>query len=262
MRRLICIITVCFMIVTMFSGCAILQKLGLQDDNDELHPASSIAIGEDEAKKLSDKVPIHLYFANEENSKLKLEVQYIPVSEASKSVNNLANTIVERLIKGPEAKTGYTATIPQGTKLRSRVKIDTATGVATVDFSREFVDKHPGGKLAEQMTIFSVVNSLTELKEIQKVKFLVAGKAKQEFKGNYQFNVPFPRTPSLIMRVPPTPATETPKDSKDKKTPGKDATKDTINDESGDGENVDVDASESGDMENVDYEGNADEVLE
>lgn len=251
MRRLICIITVCFMIVMMFSGCAILQKLGLQHDNDELHPASSIAIGEDEAKKLSDKVPIHLYFGNEDNTKLKLEVQYIPVSEASKSVNNLANTIVEKLIKGPEAKTGYTATIPEGTKLRSRVKIDTATGVATVDFSREFVDKHPGGKLAEQMTIFSVVNSLTELKEIQKVKFLVAGKAKQEFKGNYQFNVPFPRTPSLISREVPSPASGTAADSTD--------SKDTIKSDSGGSENVDVDTNDNGDTEDVDVE---DEVLE
>ena len=103
MRKLICIVTVCFIIVAMFSGCAVLQKLGLQkNDSEELHPVSSIVMNEDEAKKLTDKVPIHLYFANDDNSKLKLEVRYIAVSEAKKSVNTLASTIVKELIKGQQ----------------------------------------------------------------------------------------------------------------------------------------------------------------
>ena len=50
-------------------------------------------------------------------------------------------------------------------------------GVATVNLTKDFVDKHPGGKDAERLTLYSIVNSLTEVKDIQKVKFLINGKA-------------------------------------------------------------------------------------
>lgn len=205
MRKIICIVTVCFIIIAMFSGCTLLQKLGLQkSDSEELRPVSSIVMNEDEAKKLTDKVPIHLYFTNEDNSKLKLEVRYIPVSEAKKSVNTLASTIVKELIKGPATESGLKNTIPAGTQLKSPVAIN--AGVATVDLTKDFIDKHPGGKAAEQMTIYSIVNSLTELKEVQKVKFTINGKVQKEYKGNFQFDAPFPRSTGLISKeaVKPT----------------------------------------------------------
>lgn len=206
MRKLICIVTVCFIIIAMFSGCAVLQKLGLQkNDSEELHPVSSIVMNEDEAKKLTDKVPIHIYFTNEDNTKLKLEVRYIPVSEAKKSVNTLASTIVKELINGPSAGSGLKGTIPAGTQLKSPVAIN--AGVATVDFTKDFIDKHPGGKAAEQMTIYSIVNSLTELKEIQKVKFTINGKVQKDFKGNFQFDALFPRSAGLISKEAIKPGT-------------------------------------------------------
>lgn len=221
MRKMICIVTACVMMMTMFAGCGVLQKkLGMQKtENDELAPVSSVVMGEEEAKKLTDKVPIHLYFANEDNTKLKLEVRYIPISEAKKSPSNLATIIVKELIAG--SKSGLKNTIPEGTELRSPVKIE--AGVATVDFTKAFVDNHPGGKSAEQMTIFSVVNSLTELKDIQKVKFTIDGKAQKEFKGNFKFDAPFPRTTALISKEPAVPSsisTDKPAEKKDEKKDG------------------------------------------
>ncbi len=205
MRRAISLITLCFIIISVFSGCGLLQRLGLQEgDSDEVTPVSSIAIGEDEAKKLTDKVPVHLYFANEDNTKLKLEIRYIPVSEAKKSVNNLAGKIVEELIKGPSEGSALKSTIPKEAKLASPVKINAESSTATVDFNKEFISKHPGGKDAERITIYSIVNSLTELKEIEKVKFTIDGKAQKEFKGNFRFDSAFPRTASLISKEVPS----------------------------------------------------------
>jgi len=193
------------MIMLLFSGCNVLQKLGLKKaDNDELRPTSSIAMGEEEAKKLSDKMPISLYFANDDNTKLKLEIRYVPLEEAKKSVNNLASLIVKELINGPAKGSTLKATIPEGTELRAPVKIE--AGVATVDLSKEFKENHPGGKAAERMTIYSIVNSLTELKEIEKVQFLIEGKTEKELRGNFKFDVPFPRTTSLISNEPAIPA--------------------------------------------------------
>ena len=117
---------------------------------------------EDEADVIADMVPIRLYFTNEDNTKLFMEIRYISMEEAKKSVNTIASTIVKELINGPDAKTGLKRTIPEGAKLRSPVSIN--GNIATVDFTKEFVDNHPGGKSAEQITIFSIVNSLTELR--------------------------------------------------------------------------------------------------
>jgi spore germination protein GerM len=182
-----------------FSGCSLLQKLGLQKGSqDELRPVSSIVMDEAAAQALSDKVPIHLYFANEDNTKLKLEVRYISIADAKQSTSHLASVIVNELIKGPTAGNGCKATIPAGTKLRNSISI--SSGIATVDLSKEFKTKHPGGKDAEKMTIYSIVNSLTELTDIQKVKFTIAGKVEKEYMGNFQFNAPFPRTTSLISK--------------------------------------------------------------
>lgn len=209
MRKSICIFTACAIIITILTGCGALKKLGLGGkDNDELYPVSSIVINEEDAKRLSDKIPVHLYFANEDNTRLKKEIRYIEVGEAKKGTSTLASWIVKELIKGPKTNKALKPTIPEGTELRSPVVIE--DGIATVDLTNNFVNKHPGGKEAEQMTIFSIVNSLTELKEIQKVRFLINGKKKNEFKGNFQFDAPFPRTPALIDKDTEVPATIVP----------------------------------------------------
>lgn len=194
MRKVLCIITASIMILTMLSGCSVLQKLGLKGE-DELQPVSSVVMNEDEAMKLTDKMPISLYFATEDSTKLKLEVRYVDMKEAKKSVNNLAGLIVKELIAGPK-DSGLKATIPEGTQLLGNVAIDAK--VATVNMSKEFVDKHPGGEAAARLTIYSVVNSLTEINEIEKVKFLVNGKSTEDFKGAYKLSSAFPRTVALI----------------------------------------------------------------
>ena len=63
-------------------------------------------MGEDEAKKLTDKVPIHLYFTDEDNKKLTMEIRYISVAEAKKSTASLASVIVKELITGPAKDSG------------------------------------------------------------------------------------------------------------------------------------------------------------
>ena len=217
MQKIVRIATLCLVAVLLLSGCGMLKKLGFGDkDTEELTPVSSIAMGEEEARSLSDKVPVHLYFAGTDNSKLRMEVRYIPISEAARSVNHLAAIIVEELIKGPKG-TGLKATIPEGTKLLPPVIID--SGVATVNLSKEFIEKHPGGQNAERMTIYSIVNSLTELKDVEKVSFLIEGQKKKDLKGSFALDMPFPRSISLISMEPApqsSPAGKSGTDNQDK----------------------------------------------
>lgn len=197
MQRKFSIFISCIMIISMLAGCSALKKLGFKG-NDEVSPASSIALNEADAQQIADKMPISLYFANEEGTKLKLEKRYIPMSDMKKPTNELASLIIKELINGPAKGSGLKATIPAEAKLRSNVKVD--GGVATVDFSKEFKEKHPGGKNAEQLTIYSIVNSLTELKDISEVKFKIDGKSTKEFKGGFKFDNPFPRSAALISK--------------------------------------------------------------
>ncbi len=197
MRKLLVIFVALILALSLLSGCSLLQKLGLKKEKgQEIAPVSSIFISEQEASLLSDKMPVYLYFTGQDNKELRKLIRYIPSSKAKKGGGSLATVLVEELIKGPAGDTGLCATIPSGSKLHSPVIVE--KGVATVDFNKSFVKNHPGGKDAEQMTIYSVVNTLTEMKEIQKVVFIVNGKTSKEFKGNFRFDSEFPRTPSLI----------------------------------------------------------------
>jgi len=199
MKRTISVILLFVILLVMIPGCGALQKLGLQESSDEeLRPVSSIIIGEAEASKLTDKTPIRLYFANKDNTKLKLEIRYVDDPDVKKNLSNLASTVVNELIKGPTDNENFLRTVPAEAKLRSPVCI--SGKVATVDMSKEFKTKHPGGKDAEKMTIYSIVNSLTELEGIEKVKFTIEGKTQKEYMGNFKFDAVFPRSVQLISK--------------------------------------------------------------
>ncbi len=199
MKRTISLVVVMVLFFVLLPGCSVLQKLGLQKDmDDELWPVSSIIIGEAEASRLTDKTPIRLYFANEDNTKLKLEIRYIDASDAKKSASGMATAIINELIKGPSDEAAFKRTVPAEAKLLSPVSIKNK--VATVDFSKEFKSKHAGGKDAERMTIYSIVNSLTEIDEIENVKFLIDSKAQKEYMGNFKFDALFPRSTQLISK--------------------------------------------------------------
>lgn len=199
MRRIVSVVLLFAVLLVVLPGCSVLQKLGLQESSDEeLRPVSSIIIGEAEASKLTDKTPLRLYFANEDNTKLKLEIRYVDGDDVKKSLNNLASAVINELIKGPSDDVAFKRTVPAEAKLRSPVNINNK--IATVDMSKEFKTKHPGGKDAEKMTIYSIVNSLTEIDGIEKVKFTIDGKAQKEYMGNFKFDALFPRSAQLISK--------------------------------------------------------------
>jgi len=204
MRKALCIITAGIFVSTALSGCSLTQKLGF-GNKDDLKASSSTALSEEENSKLAGKMPVNLYFGSSDSTKLMLEVRYIDTSVGKKGTASLATAIVTELINGPKEKE-LKATIPQGTKLAGSIAV--ASGTATVNLTKEFVDKHPGGDAASKLTIYSIVNSLTELSDIQRVKFLVNGKSVSDFKGAYKFDAPFPRTVSLIGKTPTSTATD------------------------------------------------------
>lgn len=192
------IIAICIIMIISISGCLKTRDKALEQiKEDELRPVSSILLSEEEALRLNEKLQVRLYFADQDGTRLVKEIRYIDMNDAKQGTEQQATLLVKELVKGPSNST-LKSTVPEGASLRSPIKVENRT--ATVDMTKEFVDNHPGGKEAEEMTIFSIVNTLTELKDIETVKFLINGKTQKEFKGNFLLNNEFPRNEALIDR--------------------------------------------------------------
>ena len=125
---------------------------------------------------------ITLYFPDNNGEKLHAELRNIFLTDAS-----IARTTIEELIAGPSSN--LASSIPQGTSLLS---IHIEDGVCYVDLSHEFVDNHTGGSTNDIMTLYSIVNTLTEFHTIEKVQILVEGEIGVTF-GNFVLDRPFER---------------------------------------------------------------------
>ncbi len=135
------------------------------------------------------KTTVLLYFGDEMAEYLVPERRNIDIAAG----DTVEKIIVEELMKGP-SEVGNIRTIPQEAKLLS---IETKDSVCFVNFSKDFVDKHSGGTTGEKLTVFSVVNSLTELGTIDRVQFLIEGEKREEF-IEMVFNEPIVRNSSMI----------------------------------------------------------------
>jgi germination protein M len=136
-----------------------------------------------------NKQVITLYFPDEQ------AMYVVPEQREVSKDKPIAEIIVEELMKGPKTPELEPTTIPDGARLLS-VEIKDKT--AYVNFSSELVEKHVGGSTGEMMTILPIVNSLTELPEVEKVQFLVEGKKVKTLAGHITFDEAFERSENYI----------------------------------------------------------------
>ena len=135
-----------------------------------------------------------LYFPVRGKEFLEKELRKIPKQNM---VLNQARILLEELIKGPY-KPNSRASLPAETKLRA---VYFHAGTFLVDFSSEIMSKHPAGPCEEALTLYSVVNTLTELDKKAKVKFLVNGQEIPTLKGHFSLREPLTRFEPLTVSV-------------------------------------------------------------
>ena len=114
---------------------------------------------------------VTLYFANQDATKVVPETRTISVPSNITTAGYI-KMIVSELIKGPR-NSDLRRTIPAEATVRSVAVKDAP---AYVDFSSEMHSKHSGGAAGESMTINSIINTLTELDNINQVQITVEGK--------------------------------------------------------------------------------------
>ncbi len=110
---------------------------------------------------------VKLYFTDASKEKLVAEERLIEEKD-----KNIEESIVLELIKGPATK-GLFATVPPETLIRE-VREDQR--VCYVNLSSEFLAKYENDEewsKIRQLTIYSIVNSLTELTKVKSVRFLI-----------------------------------------------------------------------------------------
>lgn len=132
-----------------------------------------------------------LYFSDEQALYLKPEERTV-----TRGGRPLAQILIEELIKGPQKK-GLSKTIPPEAKL---ISLEIVKGVAFVNFSEEMKTRHWGGSAGERMTIQSVVHTLCQLTDIEKVQFLIEGKKEEAIWGHQYTGEPVAPESDIIAK--------------------------------------------------------------
>jgi spore germination protein GerM len=164
---------------------AALERLARPDRE----PASAPAVAE---SAVAAHITATLFYATEEGDAL------IPVRrevELAEGVVAQGRRILEaQLQPGPEP---YLSPIPAETKLRSFYATD--RGDAFVDLSSEISTAHPGGSLAELLTVHAIVNAVTaNLPAISRVQILIDGREVDTIAGHVDIRRPLTRDLSLV----------------------------------------------------------------
>lgn len=132
---------------------------------DEFPTDPSITDSED-----TNSQEVILYFGNKDADAVVAERRNISI-QPDMSTENIIKQVLAELIQGP-VNEDISRTIPDEVEVLS---VNIENGIAYVDFSEEMHTNHWGGAAGESMTINSIVNTLTEFENIDKVKITVEG---------------------------------------------------------------------------------------
>lgn len=111
---------------------------------------------------------VSLYFINKDTGELQIENRLI---DAKKLLNNPYQELIELWLKGPSNNS-------LTNNCSSNVKINNATiqgNSVVIDLSNEFIEEYQGVDEQIPKTIYGIVNTMTELTEVDNVKILING---------------------------------------------------------------------------------------
>lgn len=102
---------------------------------------------------------------------------------------------VQALIDGPTDTHVYRS-IPEMTTIRSARLVGDR---AIIDFDRAIIDNHPGGSAGEMITVYSIVNTVTEIDGVREVVFLIDGRGVETLVGHMDLRYPIERDETVIV---------------------------------------------------------------
>ncbi len=139
----------------------------------------------------SDKVKVVLYYLDADGEKLEAVTKKITMKEG------IARAALEELVKGPGESKKLQSPIPEGTKVND---INIEDGLCTVDFSKELRDNHWGGSTGEMLTVYSIVDVLTQFPTVEKVQILIDGQKVDTLVGHMDLSKPLERNEDVLAK--------------------------------------------------------------
>lgn len=157
------------------------KEIGLMNEDQFIENAGE----EINAYKTAD---LTLYFANKAGDKL---VEQRVAMEYNSNIS-LEKLIVEQLIAGPPFE-GVYPTIPSETKL---LNISIKDNICYVNLDEGFLGT--GYNVIESIPVYSIVNSLIENTDVQKVQISINGETNRMFRESINFDTIFEKNEGLI----------------------------------------------------------------
>ena len=154
-------------------GFVIYKNVSIENKEDEYQ---DYVPEEEISEEQMRQTKVVLYFANNETGELETEIKVV---DANTLIKNPEKQIMELLIKGPQSSS-LKKLIPDGTVLND-IKIEESCAIINV--SKEFLNYQNDEE--KYNIINSIVNSLTNLKEIDSVKFLINGEENENLSETY-----------------------------------------------------------------------------
>lgn len=175
--------TILIIIILILLGIGVWYFLNYQKNNkikqNEIIPEEEIS------EEQMRQTIVSLYFYNENTKSLVSEGRLI---DAKELIKEPYKELMQLLVNGPQ-NNNLNKTIPDGTKVN---KAELKGDVLYLDLSKEFIENHVGGEEQESITIYSIVNTMTKLTEVNAVKILIDGEENKAFKDNkIKFDDPF-----------------------------------------------------------------------
>lgn len=137
-------------------------------------------------------IRVTLFYLSGTGSMLSPEEREIPFAN---SLQEQAKQVLQQLLAG--SRSGRGSAIPSGVELRGL--FITQQGLAFIDLSQELIANHPGGTCAEELTVYSLANTLiSNFPAVKKIQILVEGREIQSLAGHLDLTRPYGRGPSRL----------------------------------------------------------------
>lgn len=138
------------------------------------------------------KESVALFFA--ENVKENLYLKPVIVELEIPNPADKPKLVLDALLKGPPAGTQFLPFFPEGTRV---LGVKVSDGLAEVNLNRKATQLNVGSE-GEALAVASIVNTLTKLPEIFKVKIIIEGEEVESLAGHVDLSETFEYNSELV----------------------------------------------------------------
>ncbi len=175
MKKILIILIV--IILILIASLLIYKKASNKEGNIE----NEITPIQEMTEEQERQTMISLYYTNMETNTLMPEARKI---DAKELLENPYKTLVELLIEKPKNEK-LKSSIPEGTKVNNAVL---KNDIVELDLSKEFIENQSANLDEISLSIYSIVNTLTELNEVNAIKILIEGEENKKY-NNVDFSL-------------------------------------------------------------------------